>query len=204
LVLKVLNYTKGTKFIINKVKNRNKLLFIIYFLFKSYQHGRKFVQRHTDLSCSPMMLRPGWTNPLVAPVVKTLKLAIYLFLDFWVQIYFQKYYIRPNGTQFLINKDKNRGRYLFTFPPMGAMKGSVLPGLLLHKTWPATLTQLRPIMSVALGSCSHRFPRACLVCNTVVAQQIWEKTILYENRFSTCHIRFGCNPQIKFTWNKRI
>jgi hypothetical protein len=25
---------------------------------------------------------PGWTDPLVAPVVKTLKLAIYLFLDF--------------------------------------------------------------------------------------------------------------------------
>jgi hypothetical protein len=29
----------------------------------------------------------------------------------------------------LINMDKNRGRYLFTFPPLGAMRGSVLPRL---------------------------------------------------------------------------
>jgi hypothetical protein len=45
-----------------------------------------------------------------------LKLAIYLFLEFWLQIWFQKYYISSNETQFLINKHKNRGRFLFTFP----------------------------------------------------------------------------------------
>jgi hypothetical protein len=49
-------------------------------------------------------------------MVKTLKLAIYLFLEFWLQIWFQKYYISSNGPQFLINKHKNRGRFLFTFP----------------------------------------------------------------------------------------
>jgi hypothetical protein len=30
--------------------------------------------------------RPGWTDPLIAPIVETLKLAIYLFLEFWLQI----------------------------------------------------------------------------------------------------------------------
>jgi hypothetical protein len=55
--------------------------------------------------------RPGWTDTLIAPMVKTLKLAIYLFLEFWLQIWFQKYYISPPGTQFLINKHKNRGRF---------------------------------------------------------------------------------------------
>jgi hypothetical protein len=55
--------------------------------------------------------RPGWTNPLIAPLVKTLKLAIYLFLEFWLQIWFQKYSISSNDTQFLINKHKNRGRF---------------------------------------------------------------------------------------------
>jgi hypothetical protein len=54
-------------------------------------------------------------------------LAIYLFIDFWLQIWFQKYCISPYGTQFPINKDKNRGKFLFTFPPMGVMRGSVLP-----------------------------------------------------------------------------
>jgi hypothetical protein len=43
-------------------------------------------------------------------VVKTLKLAIYLFLEFRLQIWFQKDSISPNGTQFLINKHKNRGK----------------------------------------------------------------------------------------------
>jgi hypothetical protein len=49
--------------------------------------------------------------PLIAPVVKTLKLAIYLFLEIWLQIWFQKYYTNPNDIQFLVNKHKNRGRF---------------------------------------------------------------------------------------------
>jgi hypothetical protein len=57
------------------------------------------------------MWGPGWTDPLIAPVVKTLKLAIYLFLKFWFQIRFQKYSISSNGTQFLLNKHKNRGSF---------------------------------------------------------------------------------------------
>jgi hypothetical protein len=56
-------------------------------------------------------IRPGWTDPLIAPMVKSLKLAICLFLDFWLQIWFQKYYISPNDTQFLINKHKNKGKF---------------------------------------------------------------------------------------------
>jgi hypothetical protein len=55
--------------------------------------------------------RPGWIDPLIAPVVKTVKLAIYLFLEIWLQICFQKYHISPNDIQFLINKDKNRGKF---------------------------------------------------------------------------------------------
>jgi hypothetical protein len=38
---------------------------------------------------------PGRTDPLIALVVKTLKLTIYLFLEFWPQIWFQKYYVSP-------------------------------------------------------------------------------------------------------------
>jgi hypothetical protein len=61
-------------------------------------------------------LRPGLNTPHTCTMVKILKLAIYLFLEFWLQIWFQKCYISPNDTQFLINKQKNRGRFLFTFP----------------------------------------------------------------------------------------
>jgi hypothetical protein len=52
-------------------------------------------------------------------MVKALKLAINLPLENLVSI-------GPDDTQFLINKDKNRDRFLFIFPPMGAMRGSVL------------------------------------------------------------------------------
>jgi hypothetical protein len=38
-------------------------------------------------------------------------LAIHLFLEILFQIWFLKYYISPYATQFLINKDKNRGRF---------------------------------------------------------------------------------------------
>jgi hypothetical protein len=47
-------------------------------------------------------------------MVKALKLAINLPLENLVSI-------GPDDTQFLINKDKNRDRFLFTFPPVGAM-----------------------------------------------------------------------------------
>jgi hypothetical protein len=33
----------------------------------------------------------------------------------------------PDGTHIQINKDKNRSKLMFIFPPMGAMRGSVLP-----------------------------------------------------------------------------
>jgi hypothetical protein len=62
----------------------------------------------------------GLNTPHTRTIVKTLKLAIRLFLEFWLQIWFQKYYISTNGTQFLINKHKNRGRFLFTFPDLVA------------------------------------------------------------------------------------
>ena len=46
--------------------------------------------------------------------IKTLKLVIFILKKFWLQIWFQKYYISPNATQFLINEHKNKGRFLFT------------------------------------------------------------------------------------------
>jgi hypothetical protein len=52
------------------------------------------------------------------PPWKTLKLAIFIFKNFWLQIWFQKYYISPYESQFLINKHKNRGRFLFTRAPV--------------------------------------------------------------------------------------
>jgi hypothetical protein len=64
----------------------------------------------------PWKLRPGLNTPQARTMVKTLKLVIYLFSEFWLQIWFQKYYISLHGTQFLIKKHKNRGRFLFTFP----------------------------------------------------------------------------------------
>jgi hypothetical protein len=48
--------------------------------------------------------------------VKTLKLAIFLFLEFWLQIWFQKYHISPIGTEFLINKHKNRAGFCLLGP----------------------------------------------------------------------------------------
>jgi hypothetical protein len=50
------------------------------------------------------------------------------WLDYTVSPRRAWYYISPHGTQFLINKDKNRGKFLFTFLPMGAMRGSILSG----------------------------------------------------------------------------
>jgi hypothetical protein len=54
--------------------------------------------------------RPGLNTPHALTMVITLKLAIYLFLECWLQIWFQKYYISSSGNQILINKHKNRGR----------------------------------------------------------------------------------------------
>jgi hypothetical protein len=56
----------------------------------------------------------------MGPPWKTLKLAIFIFFKFWFQIWFQKYYISPSSTQFLINKHKNRGRFLFNGAPWKA------------------------------------------------------------------------------------
>jgi hypothetical protein len=67
----------------------------------------------------------GRTDSLIAQAVKILKLVIYLFLEFWPQIWFQKYHVSPIGTLFLINKDKNRGMFLFTFPHPSSNEGNV-------------------------------------------------------------------------------
>jgi hypothetical protein len=131
--------------------------------------------------------RPGWTDPLIAPVVKTLKLAIYLFLEFWLQIWFQKYCISPNDTQFLINKDKNRGTFFFTFPPMGAMRGSILPEphmsdssrcyfstsvlwkycaiTAVEKSWSENTTKVEAPIVLKIGNCSYCESRISLFKN---------------------------------------
>jgi hypothetical protein len=62
--------------------------------------------------------RMKWS--LIAPVIKTLKLAIYLFKKFWLQIWFQKYYISQNDIQFLINK--------VYIPSNGGNEGASPPG----------------------------------------------------------------------------
>jgi hypothetical protein len=50
---------------------------------------------------------------------KTLKLANQNYLFIYINFFdSQKYYISPNGTQFLINKYKNRGRFLFIGTPV--------------------------------------------------------------------------------------
>jgi hypothetical protein len=69
------------------------------------------MQKTSLPSSSTSWQRVGWTNPH-CPVVKTLKLVIYLFLDFRFYIWFQKYHISP-----------------YTFPPMGAMRGQSSPSL---------------------------------------------------------------------------
>jgi hypothetical protein len=56
--------------------------FFSFFLFIVY----------TD-KAEPHRIKPG--HALIAPVVKTLKLTIYLFLELWLQIWFQKYSISP-------------------------------------------------------------------------------------------------------------
>jgi hypothetical protein len=91
-------------------------------------------------------------------MVKTLELANYLFLDFRFQIWSPKYYISPYDTQFLINKHKNRGKFLFTFPPMGAMRGSVLPGPSPLALW----TVCRPCCGMVTDSCIL-FTFLCLI-----------------------------------------
>jgi hypothetical protein len=55
----------------------------------------------------------GGSKCFTGPPWKTLKLAIFILKKFWLQIWFQKYYISPIDAQFLINKHKNRGRLLF-------------------------------------------------------------------------------------------
>jgi hypothetical protein len=64
----------------------------------------------------PTAFRLGLNTPHARTMVKTLKLAIYLVLKIWLQIWFHKYYISPYARQFLINKHKNRDKFLFTFP----------------------------------------------------------------------------------------
>jgi hypothetical protein len=51
-------------------------------------------------------------------------MAICLFLEFKPLIWFQKYSINPKTIEFLINKDKNRGMLLFTFPHPSSKKGN--------------------------------------------------------------------------------
>jgi hypothetical protein len=68
---------------------------------------------YCDVDVIQLIKKQFWTSARATDplMVKTLKLAIYLFLEFWLQIWFQKYYIILDGTQFLFNKHKNRGRF---------------------------------------------------------------------------------------------
>jgi hypothetical protein len=104
------------------------------------------------------------------PPVKTLKLAIFIFILFLFQIWFQKYYISSDGNQFLINKHKNRGRFLFTgapekhsLPPIYCVPCSSLPNpgifFLDSFVWtlPSTCAPLAPC-SPASGWLSFRVP----------------------------------------------
>jgi hypothetical protein len=88
---------------------KRDFLFILLILYKYIFIESKYGLLH--LYNSLALWWPRWTDPLIAPMIKTLKLAIYLFLEFWLQIWFQKYYISSNGIQFLINKHKNRGKF---------------------------------------------------------------------------------------------
>ena len=83
-------------------------------------YGKNVFKYPKFLHNKPVLRRPsGWpglNTPHAHTMVKTLKLAIQLFLELLFQIWFQKYYICPLETEFLINKHKNRSRLLFTFP----------------------------------------------------------------------------------------
>jgi hypothetical protein len=110
------------------------------------------------------MARENW--PLIALVVKTLKLVTYLFLETWSQIWFQKYYICSYGTQYLINKDKNRGKLLFTFPHPSSNEGnegvsSPWGNRTLWWWYVVVVTKIEPSISVKIRSFSYletRFP----------------------------------------------
>jgi hypothetical protein len=94
-------------------------LFFTFIFFCFFGANRESIARRVKYSATqkqPSGAGSGLNTPHARTMVKTLKLTICLFLKFWLQIWFQKYYISLNGTQFLINKHKNRGRFLFTFP----------------------------------------------------------------------------------------
>jgi hypothetical protein len=92
-------------------------------------------------------LKPG-RELFTGPPGKILKLAILFLFLFLFQIWFQKYYISPHDTQFLINEHKNRGRFLFT----GASVKSSLPSFKRLPTLPAQILPLRLRSETSLGA----------------------------------------------------
>jgi hypothetical protein len=76
----------------------------------------------------------------------------------WLQIWFQKHYISSNGTQFLINKHKNRGKFLFTFPDLVRASGvscqiAVCQPLEMpvSQTWESNLKKTNTLQTVLLS-----------------------------------------------------
>jgi hypothetical protein len=83
-------------------------LLLLRLLFSTLQYTWNYqctVARWSMIQLGQLDLA-GVNRPRHCPVVKTLKLVIYLFLDFWLQIWFQKYHIRPSNSEFIINKQK--------------------------------------------------------------------------------------------------
>jgi hypothetical protein len=75
-------------------------------------------------------------RPPHCPVVKTLKLVIYLLFDFWFQIWSQKYHISPWDTQFLFNKHKIGASFSLHSLQWGQWGDQSSPsGLLTFKVW---------------------------------------------------------------------
>jgi hypothetical protein len=74
-------------------------------------------------NCSPLITMilqvlkgVGWIIPYTWHHSKNVESGGFLFLEFWYQILVLKVLNYSSGSQFIINKDKNRGRFLFTFP----------------------------------------------------------------------------------------
>jgi hypothetical protein len=123
-------------------------------IFFSTNFMRYLLKSMTSLSNNPdihfrirdrkrWMRVKGGSECFTGALVKTLKLANYFFYKFWFQIWFQKYYISLNDTQFLINKHKNKGRFLFIGAPM---KHSLPQFMQIQKRWTTSLRSDAMIM----------------------------------------------------------
>jgi hypothetical protein len=119
---------------------------VLFIRVHSYDTVPAVSRRPRGLEWSRVTIKEG-TELFTGAPWKTLKLAIFIFFKFRFHIWFQKYCISPCGTQFLFNKHKNRGRFLFngapvksSLPPFRATQwspswmGPVYPNLLLRWT----------------------------------------------------------------------